>query len=391
MELAAIQKALRQEGLDGWLLCDFRNRDALAYRVLGLDFAKVTTRRWYYYIPARGSPKKIVSVVERARLDGLPGSTRLYLSWRELHRALRAALGEKRRIALQYSPKNNVPYVSIVDAGTVELLRSFGHKIVSSADLVQRFVSLIGEEGYRSHKRAAEIVDAIRKEAFEEIRRAVQDGTGATELDVQRFILRRFEERGLTTDSPPMVGTNEHPADPHFDLTPENSRPFRRGDTVLIDLWAKRKEPGSIYYDSTWVGYVGEDPPREYVEIFEAVREARDAAVAFVRDRFRKGAPPRGWEVDDVARGVVERAGYGKRFLHRTGHSIGEETHGTGVNIDNLETRDERALMPGCCFSIEPGIYLEGRMAARTEIDVFIRPDGAVEVTGELQREIVRL
>jgi len=391
MNLKAIQQELRRGSLDGWLLCDFRNRDYLAYRVLGLNFEKMSTRRWFYYIPARGTPKKLVSAVERRRLDELPGTTLVYLSWKELHAALKGVLGAKKRIAMQYSPLNHVPYVAMVDAGTIELVRKMGHRVVSSADLIQRFVSVISEEGYRTHKNAAAIMDRIRAEAFEEIRRAIQTNSGTTEYDVQQFIMRRFREEHLTTYDPPMVGTNEHPADPHFDLTPENARPFRVGDTVLIDMWAKQDVPGAIYYDITWVGYIGARPPRTYVEIFNIVKEGRDAAVAFIRDRFARGRPCYGWEVDDACRSVVRKAGYGAQFLHRTGHSITEETHGNGVNIDNLETKDERLLLPGCCFSIEPGIYLKGKMAVRTEINVFIRHDGTPEVTGEVQNELIHI
>jgi Xaa-Pro aminopeptidase len=391
MNIEAVQRALRARRIGGWLLTDFRNRDFLAYRVLGLDVEKMNTRRWYYFIPARGTPRKLVSAVERHKLDALPGATVVYLSWKELHSSLRRMLGARKTIAMQYSPRNNVPYIALVDAGSVELVKSLGHRVVSSADLLQMFVSVIDDAGYRSHREAGARIDRIRAEAFERISRAVREGTGETEYDIQQYIMRRFEEEDLTTYDPPMVGTNEHPADPHFDLTPEIARPFRQGDTVLIDLWAKLQTPGAIYYDITWVGFIGERPPELYQKIFDVVREARDAAVAFVEDRFAHGRPCHGWEVDDACRAVVVRAGYGKAFLHRTGHSIGTETHGDGVNIDNLETRDERQLLPGCCFSIEPGIYLAGRMAVRSELNMFIRHDGTPEVTGEIQRELVRL
>jgi Xaa-Pro aminopeptidase len=391
MDLQRIQQALRDRRIDGWLLCDFRNRDYLAYRVLGLNFEKVNSRRWYYYIPARGEPKKLVSVVEGKKLDGLPGKKAVYLSWKELHAGLATMLGAKKRIAMQYSPKNNVPYVGMVDAGTVELIKGLGHKVVTSADLVQLFVSVIGEEGYRLHKEAAAVMDRIRAEAFDQIRRAVAENTGATEYDVQQFIMRRFREEGLVTIDPPMVGTNEHPSDPHFDLTAENARAFKPGDTVLIDMWAKKNVPGAIYYDITWVGFIGETAPAKYVDIWNAVKNGRDAAIRFVQDRFAQGKPCYGWEVDDACRAVVKKAGYGKYFLHRTGHSITEETHGNGVNIDNLETKDDRQLLPGCCFSIEPGIYFAGSMAVRTEINMFIRHDGVPEVTGEVQTDLLRL
>jgi Xaa-Pro aminopeptidase len=391
MDVKKIQQALREKNVDGWLLCDFRNRDYLAYRVLGLNFEKMSSRRWYYYIPARGVPTKLVSVVESQRLDELPGKKKSYLSWKELHASLKSMLGPKKRIAMQYSPQNNVPYVSMVDGGTIELLKRLGYRIVSSADLVQMFVSLISVEGYHTHKQAAAIMDRIMAEAFDQIRQGIVSNSGVTEYDVQQYILRRFKEEHLVTYDFPMVGTNEHPADPHFDLTAENSRPFRQGDTVLIDMWAKLDVPGAIYYDITWVGYIGKTPPKKYQEMFTAVKDGRDAAVEFVMDKFARGATCYGWQVDDACRGVIRKAGYGKYFLHRTGHSITEETHGNGVNIDNLETRDERALLPGCCFSIEPGIYLKGKMAVRTEINMFIRHDGVPEVTGTTQQELVLL
>ncbi|HTY59380.1 MAG TPA: M24 family metallopeptidase [Bacteroidota bacterium] len=389
MDLQNIQKALREKHLDGWLLCDFRNRDYLAYRVVGLNFEKMTSRRWYYFIPAKGEPKKLVSAVEKLRLDSLPGKRMVYLSWQELHSALKRMMGPGKKIAMQYSPKNNVPYVSMVDGGTIELLKSLGYKIVSSADLVQMFVSVIPEEGYRTHIEAGRIMDRIRAQAFDQIRSAVRNSTGATEYDIQQFMMKRFKEEGLTTYDPPMVGVNDHPADPHFDTLKEGARQFKAGDTVLIDMWAKKDVPGGIYYDITWVGYIGENPPAKYVKMFNAVKAGRDAAVKFVQEKFAKGETCYGWQVDDACRNVVKKAGFGKYFLHRTGHSITEETHGNGVNIDNLETKDERALLPGCCFSIEPGIYLEGEMAVRTEINLFIRHDGVPEVTGEVQQELV--
>ncbi len=391
MELQQIQEELRRNKLGGWLLCDFHNRDHLAYRVLGLDPTKMTTRRWFYFIPAKGEPRKLVHTVEKGKLDSLPGSKLVFLSWEQLHASLKKLLGPKKIIAMQYSPKNNIPYVSMVDAGVVELVKSFGHKVVSSADLVQKFEAVIGEEGYRLHKEAGVVIDRIRAEAFHKIRDAVAGNTGTTEYDIQQFIMKRFSENGLVTTDPPIVGTNEHPADPHFECTPANARPFRRGDTVLLDMWAKKNVPGAIYYDITWVGFIGDQPSSKYAKIFEAARNGRNAAIGFVKEKIGKNKPCHGWEVDDVCRNVVKKAGFGKYFLHRTGHSIGEEVHGNGVNIDNLETKDDRLLVPGCCFSVEPGIYLEGEMAVRTEINMFVRHDGVPEVTGEMQEELVRI
>ncbi|HRR14038.1 MAG TPA: Xaa-Pro peptidase family protein [Thermoanaerobaculia bacterium] len=389
-QIARIQEELRAAGIDGWLLYDFHNRDAIAYHVLGMDYGKFTSRRWFYWIPADGEPLKLAHKVEPTKLDKLPGEKRLYLSWRELHAGLKELLGPARTVAMQYSPLANIPYVSTIDGGTVDLIRSLGYEVVSSAGLVQTFQAVLDEAAYHSHLAAGERVQRIKDEAFALVGERLRAGATLTQYDLQQFIVRRFGEEGMTCMGEyPIVGTNEQPADPHFEPTPANARPIRQGDTLLIDLWAKLDQPGAIFYDITWCGFVGSAPPPKYVEIFHVVRDARDAALAFIRDRYAKGEKLCGWEVDDACRSVVEKAGYGPYFLHRTGHSIGEKVHGNGVNIDNLETRDERELVPGICFSIEPGIYLEGEMAVRSEINVFITPAGKVEVAGAIQRELV--
>jgi Xaa-Pro aminopeptidase len=389
MDLKKIQSAVRRHKIDGWLFYDFHNRDQLAYRILGLDSTKMTTRRWFYFIPAKGEPKKLVHSVEKYKLDSLPGKSEVYLPWEQQHALLKKMLGTKKKIAMQYSPKNNIPYVSVVDAGTVELIKSFGHKIVTSADLVTEFEAYIDEKGFKLHLQAGKLVDKIRDEAFRLIKKSVNNNLDLTEYDVQQFIMKRFAERELVTADAPIVGTNEHPANPHFEPTPKNARKFKKGDTVLIDLWAKKNVPGGVYYDITWVGFIGGDPPAKYIKIFNVVKSARDAAIIFVKEKFAKKQTCFGWEVDDVCRNVIVKAGYGKYFVHRTGHSIGAEVHGNGANIDNLETKDERRLMPGACFSIEPGIYLEGKMAVRSEINMFIKHNGEAVVTGEVQNEIV--
>jgi Xaa-Pro dipeptidase len=388
--IARIQQELNNSGFNGWLLCDFRNRDPIAYAILGLDFGRFTTRRWFYWIPTKGEPVKLVSTVESTKLDALPGQKRVYLSWRELHAALKETLGKAKKVAMQFSPLGNVPYVSIVDGGTIDLIRSFGYEVVSSAGLVQTFQAVLDDEGYRSHLEAGERVQRIKDEAFAHVGDEIRAGHTITQYDVQQFIVKRFGEEGLTCmEEYPIVGTNEQPADPHFEPTPENARPIRKGDTLLIDLWAKLERPGAIFYDITWCGFLGKNPPEKYIEIFNVVRDARNAALEFVRSRYAAHKPVYGWEADDACRAVVEKAGYGEHFVHRTGHSIGEDVHWSGVNIDNLETRDERELVPGVCFSIEPGIYLKGEMAARSEINVFITPDSKVNVAGEMQKHLV--
>ncbi|MFH1176020.1 MAG: M24 family metallopeptidase [Acidobacteriota bacterium] len=389
-DIGRIQGEIRAAGFDGWLLYDFHNRDAVAYRVLGLDGAKFTSRRWFYWIPAAGEPVRLVSKVEPLKLDSLQGAKRFYLSWRELHASLKEILGPVKTVAMQYSPMNNIPYVSLVDGGTIELVRSLGFEVVSSAGLVQTFEAVLDDAALRSHVEAGERIQKIKDEAFALIGSELRAGRTLTQYDVQQFIIRRYSELGLDCmNELPMVGANEQPADPHFEPSLANARPLKRGDTVLIDLWAKLAEPRSIFYDITWCGFVGSNPPAKYVEIFSTVRDARDAAVALIRARFAAGAPVYGWEVDDACREVVRKAGYGEYFIHRTGHSIGEQVHGNGVNIDNLETRDERRIVPGVCFSIEPGIYLAGEMAVRSELDVFITPAGSVEVAGAVQKELV--
>jgi len=389
-DIQRMQSELKAAGVDGWLFYDFHNRDAIAYRVLGLEFGKFTSRRWFYWVPTTGQPVRLCSKVESTKLDSLPGQKRLYLSWRDLHASLKDILGAARNVAMQYSPTCNIPYVSIVDGGTIELVRSLGYEVVSAAGLVQTFQAVLDDEAYRSHLAAGDRVQRIKDAAFALIGSELANGRPLTQYDVQQFIVRRYGEEGLTCAGEyPIVGTNEQPADPHFEPTPSNARPIGKGDTVLIDLWAKLDRPGSIFYDITWCGFVGKNPPAKYVEIFGVVRDARDAALEFIRGRYAEGKPLYGWEVDDACRAVVARAGYGDFFIHRTGHSIGEEVHGNGVNIDNLETRDERQLVPGICFSIEPGIYLAGEMAVRSEINVFITPAGKVDVAGEMQRDLV--
>ena len=392
MDVKAIQSALREAGLDGWLFCDHHHRDPMAYRILGLEMRGITSRRWFYFVPADGEPRKLAHKVEPRKLDTLPGRPGTFLSWNELHERLREILGAPKKIAMQYSPENDIPYVGLVDAGTVELVRSFGHEVCTSAELVQRFEAVLDEEGLRSHRWAGERVQKIRNEAFERMRRALHDGSRLTENDVKEFILARFAEEGMTSeDESPVVGFNDHPADPHFEPTAENAYVLKKGDTILLDLWARRKEPVGVYYDITWCAFAGNEPPKKYVEVFDVVRRARDAAVDLVRSRFEAGAPIHGWEVDDACRAVVRAAGYGDFFVHRTGHSIGTSVHGNGANIDNLETRDTRRLVPGLCFSVEPGIYLDGEMAVRSEVDVLLTLEGKVEVFGEVQRELLLL
>jgi Xaa-Pro dipeptidase len=390
MLIENIQKLLIEKNIDGWLFYDFHNRDLLAYRILKLDATKLSSRRWYYYIPAKGEPVKLVSAVEKTKLDSLPGVKRVYKNWEQQYASINDILGTPKNIAMQYSPKNNIPYVSIVDAGTIDIIRSYRHTVVSSADLVQAFEAIIDEKGFKLHLIAGIKIDKIRANAFNEIKRCLDNNIKLTEYELQQFIVKEFDNNNLTCEGHfPIVGVNEHPADPHFEPTPENSYIIKKGDMVLIDLWAKEKVPNGIYYDITWCGFVGTTPPEKYKELFNIVKEARDAAVDFVQAKFENNEACYGWEVDDVTRNVIKKAGYGEYFVHRTGHSIGEEVHGNGVNIDNFETKDTRQLVPGICFSVEPGIYLDGEMAVRLELDMFITHDNQAIFTGERQTELV--
>jgi Xaa-Pro aminopeptidase len=392
MDLSAIQAALAAKGLDGWLFCDHHRRDPMAYRILGLPEHGMATRRWFYFIPASGEPVKLAHRVEPKALSALPGRQEHYLAWTELHRKLEAMVAGAKTIAMQYSPDNNIPYIGLVDAGTVELIRSFGPVVATSADLVQQFEATFGDEGLRSHAWAGERVQRIRSETFAAMAKALTSGARVTEYELKEQILRRFEDEGLTSDGDsPIVGFNDHPADPHFEPTREGAYTLKKGDTILLDLWGRRVEPTGVYYDITWCAFAGTSPPAKYVEIFRVARDARDAAVAFVSKRLDAGAQVHGYEVDDACRKVVQDAGYGAYFLHRTGHSIGTSVHGNGANIDNLETKDERVIVPGTCFSVEPGIYLEGLMAVRTEVDVYVTTAGKAEVIGESQHELVLL
>ncbi|GKS56626.1 peptidase M24 [Nitrospira sp.] len=376
--------------VDGWLFYDFRHSDPLAYRILLLDPERHVTRRWYYWVPAKGDPVKLVHRIEPRALDPLPGEVRQYVSWESLQQELRRLLTGAHLVAMQYSPMNAIPYVSRVDAGTIDLIRSFGVRVITSADLVQNFEAVWTEEQLVSHQVAAEILRRVVDETFRDVAEALTAGRPLTERTLQQFMLGRFQVHGVMTATPPIVAVNAHSADPHYAPTPERSSPIEQGDLVLIDLWAKQPHhPAAVYADITWTGFVGKTVPARQEEVFQAVRQARDAAVDFVRERAQSGNLPCGWEVDDVCRGVIREAGYGDQFVHRTGHSIGEEVHGNGANIDNLETQDGRRLLPHTCFSIEPGIYLTGEFGIRSELDVYVAERDAVVFGQPVQTAIV--
>lgn len=389
MNVAEIQEQLRAENLDGWLFFDHHLRDPLAYRVLGFQPVRHVTRRWYYLIPAQGEPRGLVHRVEPLMLDGLPGEKTAYSGWSEQVSALRELLAGCRRVAMQYSPLCAIPYIAMVDAGTVELVRGTGVEVASSAELIQHFEARWTPEALASHLEAGRRVDRVRRAAFQMIGERTRNGAGLEEYTVRQFVRDEFQKAGLVTPDGPIVGVNANAANPHYEPTPEVSKEIRRGDFVLLDMWAKLDQPGSVYYDITWTGFCGDLPTDEMLRVFEIVRDARDRAVARVTEAVKAGQPLRGFEVDDAARGHIASLGYGEYFTHRTGHSIGQEVHGNGANMDNLETHDERRIVPWMCFSIEPGIYLRD-FGVRSEVNVFVGEDEA-RVTGEIQRELARL
>jgi len=389
MQVSEIQAQLCAQGLDGWLLFDHHVRDPIAYRVLGLDSGGHVSRRWYYWIPASGEPAKLVHAIEDARLDRLPGSKLVYSSWQSHHEHLGTILADKARVAMQFSPQCMIPVVSLVDAGTVDLVRSFGIEVVSSAALVQYFEARWSDAQRDSHFEAGRRVDSVLKEAFEQIRHDINVDGASSEYRIAQFIVRRFRESGMLTADGPIVAVNSNSGDPHYGPDPERSLPIRTGDFVLIDLWAKLDAPGAVYYDITWTGFCGERPSEHMQRVFEVVTGARDLALSAADAAMREGSEIQGWEIDKVARDHIAAHGYGDAFVHRLGHSIGEEVHGNGANMDNLEMRDERPLIPDTCFSIEPGVYLP-EFGVRSEIDCFVRADSAV-ATGTIQTEIVRI
>ena len=389
MDLRAIQSALAERQFDAWLFYDHHHRDPIAYRVLGLPETQMVTRRWFYLIPAAGEPQKLVHRIEAGHLDSLPGPKREYSSWQELWDGLKALLAGRKRIAMQYSPNNVIPYVGLVDAGTVELLRSFGAEIVSSGDLVARFEAAWSEEQIATHFAARDKIDPICEAAFQEIgRRARSSAAGTHEFEIQQWILEAFRREGLTCDTEaPIVGANANSGNPHYEPRSDRSAPIRAGDFVLLDMWARLDRPGSVYYDITWTGFLGPAPSDRHRQIFKIVRGARDKGIEAAQSGVASGRKLAGWQVDDAVRGHIAAAGYGKYFTHRTGHSIGTTVHANGANIDNLETKDEREIIPNSCFSIEPGIYLP-EFGVRSEVDILVR-EGRAEVTGRIQQEIV--
>jgi len=393
MQIEAIQDALREQGLDAWLFYDHHHRDPIAYSILGLPATAHVTRRWYYAVPAAGEPRKLVHRIESGRLDSLPGSKGVYSSWQELERGLDAMLAPYEKIAMQYSPRNAIMYVSMLDAGTMEVLHELGKTIVSSADLVSRFEAVLSDAQIASHYEAQKAIDEILAEGFREIGRRIRPATGspgkATEYDIVQWLSEAMRRADLVWENGPNVSVNANSADSHYEPTEAGAKKIHDGDFVLIDIWGRKDRPGTCYYDITWTGVVGREPSEKEKEVFEVVRNARDAAVKAVKDAFYRKEPIAGWQADDAARAVIDEAGYGKYFTHRTGHNISNTLHGNGANLDNLETHDERLILPNTCFSVEPGVYLK-QFGIRSELNMITTPERAA-ASGRVQQELVRI
>jgi Xaa-Pro aminopeptidase len=387
-DIAAIQAELRSSGLDGWLFYDILHRDPIAYSVLGLHDV-LAKRRWFYLIPAQGRPAKLVHKIEAGTLDSLPGAKIEYMSREELLRGLGKLLGRMSKVAMQYSPKSNITSVATVDAGTVELVRSMGCKVVTSADLVQKFEAAWTPEQLRSHLEAGRLVDRITQDAFRRAASFVREKKVRTEYELQQWMAEQFKLHDLVSDSAPIVGAGPSSGNPHYEPARHNSRPIRAGNVLLLDVWAKLNKPGSVYYDITWTAYLGSRVPAKVEKVFRAVTQARDAAVDFAQRSIAAGRNIHGWQVDRAARDVIRKAGFAKYFTHRTGHNIGQEVHGTGANMDGIEMHDDRSIVPRTCFSVEPGIYLP-EFGIRSEVDVYVS-ESETTVTGAVQTEMPAL
>ena len=392
MKITEIQQELAALGLDAWLLYDFRGINPIAQNVAGLTVINIT-RRWFCLIPAHGEPRWLVHRIETSNFANVQGQVALYAGWEELNGAIQTLLTDVKTVAMEYSPNAEIPYISRVDAGTLEWIRSFGIEVQTSAELAQRMEACLSDAQAEGHQASAHLVLQAKDYAFAWIGSQLRDGKTITEYNVQQEILGQFDAMDLVTDHPPIVAANAKSSDPHYAPSETDTQEIKAGDFILIDLWAKQKEPDAVFADTTWVAYAGETVPAKYIEIFDIVKEARDRAVRFIREKWAVDEPIYGYEVDDCVRGYITEKGYGEFFIHRTGHNIGTVIHGNGVNLDNLETRDGRALISGVCFSIEPGIYLSD-FGVRTEIDVFLAgpgKDGVKVTTAPVQNQILRL
>lgn len=385
------QGRLSEQGLSGWLLYDFHHSNDLAWEFLAIPEKRHLTRRFFYWIPAQGEPVRIVHQIESGALDHLPGAKRLYLKWQTLDALLGEVLKGAKRVAMEYSPFGAIPYVSKVDGGIIDLVRAHQVEVVSSASLLQYYTSVWDERKWASHLAAAETLDRTVAGAWRLIGEALKKNAPITEYDVQQWILSEFDRLGYVAEGEPNCSVNAHSADPHYAPQKGSSARIKKGDFILIDLWCKQKGEGAVYADITRVGVAAEEPHPKQKEIFDLVRQARDAATDFIRGRLERGEEVKGFEADLVCRQVIADAGYGDFFIHRTGHNIDMQLHGPGAHLDSLETMDERPLIRRICFSIEPGIYLPGEFGVRLEYDVYISEEGKVHITGGIQEAITCL
>ena len=390
-DVAAVQQTLKAEGLDGWLLYDFHGSNPIAARLLGTaNGSKMTTRRWFYLVPASGEPRGLVHAIERRTLDALPGEKVVYAGRQQLDAGLTTLLSGLKRVAMEYSRNCAIPYISRIDGGTLELVRARGVEVESSGDLVQRFEAVWDAHALDTHRDASQALYRIKDRAFQQIAKRTRDGEAMTEFAIQQQMAAWFEEEGLVSDAAPVVAAQENAGDPHYLPTARRTRQIGTDELVLLDLWGKKKDdPQAVFADITWVGFTGRYVPKEMAGAFEAIRQARDAATALVQESARQGRDLRGWQVDRAAREVLEGAGFGERILHRTGHNLGRDVHGNGVHMDDYESHDDRRLIPGTGFTIEPGLYFES-FGVRTEINMYYGERDAL-VTGPVQSEIVRL
>lgn len=384
--LAALQSALDKAGLDAWLLYDFHGLNPVAVGMLELP--GMTTRRFFVYIPRTGPPVAITHAIEQGPWREWPSRWRkeTYSSWRALE-SLLAGLVKGKRVAMEYSPGDAVPYLDRVPAGVIEMVRNAGATVVTSADLVSKFYAVWSDDQRASHERASRAVSTIGQQAIRLAGSRADSASPLTEYALQKWIMERFESGGLETDHSPIVAVGPNAANPHYGPTAASSATINRGDILLVDLWAREKN--GVYADQTWMGSLGAPSERD-TKIWLAVRDARDAAISLLRERLGAHEAVRGGEVDDAARAVITQRGYGERFIHRTGHSIDpRDLHGSGPHIDNLETREERELIPGVGFSIEPGIYFPGDVGMRSEVNGFIGADGLLITPSDYQTEML--
>jgi len=388
-DIKEVQRHLAGEGFDGWLLYDFKRSNDLACAFLEIPHEAHLTRRFFYWIPAKGEPVAIVSIIEPHVLNHLPGEKRLFLEWQAMEKHLGDILRGKKRIAMEYAPRCSMPYVSKVDAGTLEIVRSFGVEIGTSASFLQYYTCVWTDKQLQSHLGAADVLDNTAAKTWEFIGSSLAQGRPITEYDVQQFILGQIEESGCVMDGEPIAAVNANSANPHYMPAKSSGLPVKKGDFILIDLWCKKKGPDSVYADITRVAVAAREATERQNEIFHIVRKAQKAAADFVQERVSKKQPVRGCEADAVCRKAIADAGYGKYFIHRTGHNIHTETHGPGAHLDSLETNDERLLIPRTCFSIEPGIYIPGEFGVRLEHDVYIGETGSIRITGGVQEKIL--